>query len=262
MARDREATHGTGETLRGALVIVVAGVMLGAGYNALGLASHPPRGLSWVKRVPALPRLEDLQGGGPVAVPAAPGPVRPSAAGGAIPDPAASRPSRAPAGPAPTPSPPRTEAIGSSGAPGTTPSAPAGDAPSPSGPAADLPAVPDRDEPIEIGLATAKRFFDAGGALIVDAREAPEFAAGRIPGALNLPFDDVVAKPALLEPVKRAGRPILVYCDGASCELSRSLAYNMLAEGIRKVLVYTGGFDEWRAAGYPVERGPESGGSR
>jgi 3-mercaptopyruvate sulfurtransferase SseA len=121
--------------------------------------------------------------------------------------------------------------------------------------------VPDRDEAIEVKLTIVKKFFDAGAAVLVDAREAPEYAGGHIPGALSLPFDDVVANPGLLGAVKGAGRPIIIYCGGDDCELSRNLAANMLAEGIRKVLVFTGGFQEWRDAGYPVERGAAHGGS-
>jgi rhodanese-related sulfurtransferase len=119
----------------------------------------------------------------------------------------------------------------------------------------DLPVVPDLDQPIEVKLASVKKFFDAGAAVIVDAREAPEYAEGHIPGALSVPFEDAVAKPALIEPFKKVGKPIILYCSGGDCELSKDLAKNMLAEGIRKVLVFTDGFPGWKAAGYPVETG-------
>ena len=119
----------------------------------------------------------------------------------------------------------------------------------------DLPVVPDLDQPIEVKLANVKKFFDAGAAVFVDAREAPEYAEGHIAGALSVPFDDAVGKPALLEPFKKVGKPLILYCSGGDCELSKDLARNMLAEGIRKVLVFTDGFPAWKAAGYPVETG-------
>lgn len=249
--------EGTPETLRGLLVIVVAGALLGVAFNALGLASHPPRGLAWIKHETPLPSLEDLQGSG---VPAADTSVRYTA----------------PAGGAPPAAPPRrTSAGGDAAEMPAAPASPPHATPSPSNPAAqppappavstpgagELPVVPDRDEAIEVNLTTVKRFFDAGAAVLVDAREAPEYAEGHIPGALSLPFDDVVANPGLLGAVKGAGRPIIIYCGGGDCELSKNLAANMLAGGIRKVLVFTGGFQEWRDAGYPVERGAARGGS-
>jgi rhodanese-related sulfurtransferase len=119
----------------------------------------------------------------------------------------------------------------------------------------DLPFVPDLAQPIEVKLANVKKFFDAGAALFVDAREAPEYAEGHIAGALSVPFDDAVKNPALLEPFKRAGKPLILYCSGGDCELSKDLARNMVADGIRKVLVFTDGLPAWKAAGYPMDAG-------
>lgn len=280
-----ERKDGTGETLRGVVIIVLVGVLLGVGYNALGRASRPPRGLDWVKRERKLPSLEELQGGGggtggatvtpagagapaPAAVetPAPPGEGSAdlSKAGGATGTEKKAAPVKAvpvkavPAQPAPSGPVP-----GPTGS-GTPPAAAAQQAVSRAAaaqqavnpaPAADLPVVPDRNEPIEIQLATVKKFFDAKAAVFVDSREAPEFVEGHIAGAQSLPFDDVVAKPALLSRLKGAGKPIIIYCGGGDCELSKSLAWNMLDAGIRKVLVYTGGFKEWQAAGHPVAKG-------
>jgi rhodanese-related sulfurtransferase len=254
---DEEEREGLGRTLRGGLVIVLVGVALGLGFNALGRASRPPRGLSWIRHEAKLPSLEDLQTGSnatpagtnePVAAPqqmttkpagATPAAVKPGAGNPEAAEPAVTQPAPAPAS-APAQPPGSVPAA----APAVTPAA-----------IVDLPVVPDRQEAIEVQLATVKKFFDAKAAVVVDAREAPEFAAGHIPGALSLPFDDVAAKPELLLPLKSAGKPIIVYCDGGDCEVSKSLAANMLAEGIHRVLVFTGGFQEWQAAGQPVARG-------
>jgi len=274
---------GTGETLRAAFVIVLAGVLLGVAFNALGLASKPPRGLDWVKHERKLQSLEDMQGGG-AAAPAGPEAGAPAAgarsaqtltatgdaaeqqaAGTAVADTSAHKAAKTAAKAAKKPA--ATKAAGSKAGVATT--APPGTAPAPTSggypptppaaPAAavDLPAIPDSKEPIEVQLATVKKFFDAKAAFIVDAREKEEFAAGHIVGARSLPFDDVVAKPELLAPLKGATRPVIIYCGGGDCELSKSLAWNMLDAGIHKVLVYTGGFSEWQKAGYPVEKGSE-----
>src|SRR5881394_3297958 len=48
--------------LRGAMVIVVVGVALGIGYNAMGLASRPRHGLAWLKQPEKIESLEALQG--------------------------------------------------------------------------------------------------------------------------------------------------------------------------------------------------------
>ena len=276
---DERAQEGAAATLRAALVIVVAGVALGVGFNALGLASRPPRGLSWITREEKLPSLEELQGHSQ-ALPVAPAPVAPGAwlvgtawAGErssrvAVADTVRSKPVRVkpartvkrkptsrPAEPAapvePAPGVPARMPVVKVRAPGETPPAVA---------KSDLPAVPDLDQPIEVKLPNVKKFFDAGAAAFVDARETSEYVEGHIRGAASVPFDDAVAKPALLDAYKHLGRPIIVYCSGGDCELSKDLAKNMLAEGIRKVLVFTDGFPAWKAVGYPVETGaPKAG---
>ncbi len=47
--------------LLGALVIVLTGIGLGAGYNWIGLESRPPRGLEWIARPKALESVEAAQ---------------------------------------------------------------------------------------------------------------------------------------------------------------------------------------------------------
>lgn len=119
-----------------------------------------------------------------------------------------------------------------------------------------LPSIPDVGRPVPIDLSGLKSFHDAGVALIVDAREPDEFAAGHIPGSINLPYDEVITDPVRLESLDPAGRVVIVYCGGGSCEVSISLAdeiYHGL--GYNQVAVYLGGYPEWVAAGYPVEAG-------
>ena len=272
--------EGVGETLRGVFVIVVVGVALGLAFNALGLASKPPRGLSWITQVEKMPSLEELQpGSGLVPVPApqpdaAPvfalvgtawaGEVMAPAAAADIGCAAPAKPARTAAktSPAQTAASPARKTAGPvkkvpvTAKPAAKPATPSPAAAAPRAPVkVDLPVVPDLDQAIEVKLANVKKFFDAGAAVFVDAREAPEYAEGHIAGALSVPFDDAVAKPALLEPFKKMGKPLILYCSGGDCELSKDLARNMLADGIRKVLVFTDGMPAWKAAGYPVETG-------
>jgi rhodanese-related sulfurtransferase len=288
--------EGTAETVRGVLVIVIAGALLGLGFNALGLASHPPRGLSWITKVEKMPSLEELQPA-PESVPpagedsakgSAGGPasnvVRPSApAAGSVlvlavalppqvrltltaaADSSHARHAKATSKAAAKKTGAKKAAAKKAAAkprpaaakPAATPSTPAATPPAPTPGVAkvDLPVVPDLNQPIEVKLPNVKKFFDASAAVLVDAREAPEYAEGHIRGALSVPFDDAVAKPELLEPFKKAGKPIIIYCSGGDCELSKNLANNMLAAGIHKVLVFTDGFPAWKSAGYPVETG-------
>ena len=265
-------SEGIAETLRGVVVIVGVGVALGLAFNALGLASRPPRGLSWITRQEKLPSLEELQPGSRL-VPAPATPARPAPALSlvgtawaqeagvlaAASDTTKAAVKRAPAARKTVTRRARTKSVSvttKKPVPAAKPAAAAAAAAPPPAPAkVDLPVVPDLDQPIEVKLAFAKKFFDAGAAVFVDARESSEYLEGHIAGARSVPFDDAVAKPALLEPFKQVGKPLVLYCSGGDCELSKDLARNMLAAGIRKVLVFTDGFPAWKAAGYPVETG-------
>lgn len=92
------------------------------------------------------------------------------------------------------------------------------------------------------------------GARFLDARDAAEFAAGRIPGAHNLPFYDLEThRQAALEGLS-PDSPIVVYCEGVGCELSLFLGRELQQMGYTDVKIFYGGFPEWKTAGLPVEQ--------
>jgi rhodanese-related sulfurtransferase len=268
--RDRD---GTAATLRAAALIVIVGIALGLAFNAVGRASRPPRGLPWIRQEERMPSLEDLQPASGLVPVARPLPladfslVGTAWAGGLAPRATAPDTARATTKPVAKPAAgsakataKRTKAPVQPPKVAIQPVRPAVQRTGTTPPAAlkpDLPVVPDLDQPIEVKLANVKRFFDAGpaAAVIVDARDVAEYVAGHIPGALSVPRDDAVARPALLDPLKQLGRPIITYCSGGDCEESKDLAKDMIAAGIRKVLVFTDGYPAWQAAGYPVEKG-------
>ena len=123
------------------------------------------------------------------------------------------------------------------------------------GGASDLPQIPDLERPIQIQIAAVKQLFDAGAVLLIDAREPEEYTRGHIPGALSMPYDEVSSEPERLENLAAGGKAIAVYCGGGACELSLTLAWDLISAGQKKVVVYMGGYPEWVAAGYPIEQG-------
>ncbi len=118
-----------------------------------------------------------------------------------------------------------------------------------------LPEIPDLGRPIQMQLPVVKKFFDEEAALFVDARDVEDFAAGHIPGALNLPFDEVITDPVRLAEVDSGGRPIITYCSGGSCEASTNLAWELINGGHSRVLVFHGGMPAWEEADFPVAGG-------
>jgi rhodanese-related sulfurtransferase len=122
----------------------------------------------------------------------------------------------------------------------------------------DLPEIPAIGRPVRIELDAVELYVDAGAALLIDARDDTEYSAGHIPGAVNLPYERVITDPAVLETLDLAGRPIIAYCGGGECEVSLSLAHELIALGFERVAVYMGGFPEWEANGLRVARGEMS----
>ena len=88
--------------------------------------------------------------------------------------------------------------------------------------------------------------------LLLDVRSPAEFEAGHIPGAWNVPVDDVAARHAEIR--SRAGKKdIVVYClSGARA--ARAIR-DLSAEGAPQVLHLSGDFSGWAAAQRPIEKG-------
>ncbi len=116
-----------------------------------------------------------------------------------------------------------------------------------------LPEIPDYGRPVQIGLAAVKQLHVADAALFIDARERWEYDEGHIRGAISLPHEEAITDPARLEQLDTGGKPVVTYCGGASCEVSLSLAWELLGIGHSHIAVYMGGFPEWQQAGYPVD---------
>jgi rhodanese-related sulfurtransferase len=87
------------------------------------------------------------------------------------------------------------------------------------------------------------------GLRIVDVRSEQEYAAGHIQGAAHIPA-------ALVQGANlpRDGRVVL-YCSNFSCPLSANAAAALLNAGYQNVSHLAGGFAQWEAQGYPIERG-------
>ena len=87
-----------------------------------------------------------------------------------------------------------------------------------------------------------------GDTLILDVRTPEEFAGGHVPGAVNIPYDQVPSRLAELD--AHRGDDIVIYCEkgwraGKAAEALRGA-------GFPNLLHLTGDMSEWRAAGRPT----------
>jgi hydroxyacylglutathione hydrolase len=86
--------------------------------------------------------------------------------------------------------------------------------------------------------------------IVVDVRDPHEYAAGHIPGSVNLPYGELPERQGELP----RGREIAAICSGGK---RSGLAASILQrEGFERVLhVADGGVGTWERGGHPVERG-------
>lgn len=106
----------------------------------------------------------------------------------------------------------------------------------------------------EISLQDASRLFTSGQAVFLDARAAEDFAEGHIEGALSLPIFSFTQDFDALKN-RMEGKTVITYCDGEACELSRDLADQLKAHGLKDVLVLKNGWTLWKNSGLPTATG-------
>jgi rhodanese-related sulfurtransferase/DNA-binding transcriptional ArsR family regulator len=92
----------------------------------------------------------------------------------------------------------------------------------------------------------ARRLRD-GQVLVLDVRPEAEYAAGHIPGALNVPHDQLAARLAEIP----SGTDIVAYCRGRYCVFAPDAVRRLRARGF-SARPLDGGLPGWRLAGLPV----------
>ena len=83
---------------------------------------------------------------------------------------------------------------------------------------------------------------------VLDVRPPEEYAAGHLPGAVNIPLKDLEKHLLDLDP----SQEIVAYCRGPHCVLAFDAVSKLREKGINARRL-DGGLPEWRLEGLPVE---------
>ncbi len=83
---------------------------------------------------------------------------------------------------------------------------------------------------------------------VLDVRPPEEYAAGHVPGAVNIPLAELEQR---LEELGQ-GQEIVAYCRGPHCVLAYEAVARLRAQG-REARRLEDGYPEWLAEGLPVE---------
>jgi len=79
--------------------------------------------------------------------------------------------------------------------------------------------------------------------VVIDARDAGQFARGHIPGAIHMDWRQVLAKRDSIP----KNKPVLIYCNTGS--LSAQAGFALRVAGWENVRILQGGMEEWKAKG-------------
>ncbi len=88
-------------------------------------------------------------------------------------------------------------------------------------------------------------------AIVVDVREADEFAAGHLPDARNIPGSKLAERISEIEKYK--DKPVIVCC--ATGMRSNKACAELKKNGFSRINNLAGGVDAWVGAGYPIKKG-------
>lgn len=83
---------------------------------------------------------------------------------------------------------------------------------------------------------------------VIDVRPEAEYAAGHLPGALNIPVEDLEDRLAEIP----AGHEVIAYCRGPYCAFAHD-AVRLLQRHGHRASRLTDGLTEWKLADLPVE---------
>lgn len=87
-----------------------------------------------------------------------------------------------------------------------------------------------------------------GRVTVLDVRPPEEFAAGHVPGAVNVPLSELEAHLQDLD----SAQEVVAYCRGPHCVLAFDAVKQLREKGL-KARRLEDGFPEWKQAGLPVE---------
>ena len=102
-----------------------------------------------------------------------------------------------------------------------------------------------------ISIDELKVLMEQNAVLVIDVRDPDSFTKGRIPGAVNVDYTQVLKEAARFAGDKRT---IVTYCACANEMTAARASVDLAAKGIAGAKALKGGWDEWVQRGEKIER--------
>jgi rhodanese-related sulfurtransferase len=107
----------------------------------------------------------------------------------------------------------------------------------------------------EIGPMDVTRLINHEHAAVIDVRTEPDYEAGHILNAINIPEAELPDRKQEME--KFRNKPVVVYCQNGA--VSPRVARSLKTSGYANVSCIKGGLATWQKAGLPLTRGGKRG---
>ena len=101
-----------------------------------------------------------------------------------------------------------------------------------------------------LGTLEATRLLNQNGTLVLDVREAEEFATGHLPRARNVPLKELEGRAAEFN--RHKAKAVLVTCKSGA--RSATAVRTLKKAGFEQVYPLKGGVAAWQAASLPLEK--------
>jgi rhodanese-related sulfurtransferase len=102
-----------------------------------------------------------------------------------------------------------------------------------------------------ISQADAYKLYKEGKATFIDVRSNAQFELGHIKNAVSIPGSQIVGRFSEVTP----GKTVITYCACTAEQSSGHAAGNLVNHGVKNVWALKGGWNEWKANGYPTATG-------
>jgi rhodanese-related sulfurtransferase len=106
-----------------------------------------------------------------------------------------------------------------------------------------------------IGLGEVQRLSKEKGdkVMLLDPRPANQFAAGHLPGAVNVPLEQIPSEKGQLAPALLAPKYVVVYGTNPGDGYAIAATKRLMRAGQGGARLFPGGVSEWQGAGLKVD---------
>ncbi|MFH1825410.1 MAG: rhodanese-like domain-containing protein [Candidatus Firestonebacteria bacterium] len=106
---------------------------------------------------------------------------------------------------------------------------------------------------VSVGLVKAKKLYDDGKVVFIDAREEYLFKKAHIKKAFSLPANEFDKNYEILKMVVPNNKEVLIYCNSTCCSTSYAVYTQLKIRGFKNIYVFDGGWGKWIGSKFPID---------